>query len=101
MEHASHVVFFRRLTVRALSIAQGPGQRQSGADERARLVYGCQMPLEPALDERPSLADSNGVDRAQIREMLRLTPEQRLARIQDFVEAVLEIRELNEAHPLR
>ena len=59
------------------------------------------MPPEPALDDRPSLADENGVDRAQIREMLRLTPEQRLARIQDFVEAVLAIRELNEAPPLR
>jgi hypothetical protein len=64
-------------------------------------VYGCQVPPEPALDERPTLADANGVDRAQIRDMLRLTPEQRLARIQDFVEAVLAIRELNEAHPLR
>ncbi|HKO48503.1 MAG TPA: hypothetical protein VJV79_12315 [Polyangiaceae bacterium] len=59
------------------------------------------MPPEPAFDERPSLADKNGVDRAQIREMLQLTPEQRLARIQDFVEAVLVIRELNEARPLR
>lgn len=77
------------------------GQRQGGADERARLVYGYQMSPEPALDDRPSLADKNGVDRAQIREMLQLTPEQRLARIQDFVEAVLAIRELNEAHPLR
>jgi hypothetical protein len=59
------------------------------------------MPPEPVLDERPSLADANGVDRSQIREMLRLTPEQRLARMQDFVESVLAIRELNEARPLR
>ena len=71
------------------------------ADERARGVYGSQMPPEPALDERPSTADANGVDRAQIREMLRLTPEQRLERIQDFVESVLAIRELNEARPVR
>jgi hypothetical protein len=59
------------------------------------------MAPEPALDERPSTADENGVDRAQIREMLRLTPEQRLERIQDFVESVLAIRELNEARSIR
>jgi len=59
------------------------------------------MPPEPTSEERASLADENGVDRSQIREMLRLTPEQRLARIQDFVESVLAIRELNEARPVR
>jgi len=53
------------------------------------------------LDERTSAIDGNGVDRAQIREMLRLTPEQRLVRIQDFVESVLAIRELNEARSVR
>ncbi|HEY3253649.1 MAG TPA: hypothetical protein VGJ91_06860 [Polyangiaceae bacterium] len=58
------------------------------------------MPPE-RTPERASLADDNGVDRAQIREMLRLTPEQRLARIQDFVESVLAIRELNEARSVR
>jgi hypothetical protein len=51
--------------------------------------------------EHESLADHNGIDRAQIREMLGLTPEQRLARVQDFVESVLAIRELNEARPIR
>ena len=65
------------------------------------LVYDCQMPPEPAVDDRPSLADEHGVDRAQIREMLQLTPEQRLIRVQDFVEAVLAIRALNETPPLR
>jgi hypothetical protein len=59
------------------------------------------MPPEPALDERPSLADHNGVDLSQIREMLGLTPEQRLARVQEFVESVLAIRELNEARTIR
>jgi hypothetical protein len=77
------------------------GQRQSHADERARGVYGNRMPPEPALDERPSSSDHNGVDLSQIREMLGLTPEQRLARIQEFVESVLAIRELNEARPVR
>jgi hypothetical protein len=47
------------------------------------------------------LCDDNGVDRAQIREMLRLTPEQRLARVQEFVESVFEIQALNEERPVR
>ncbi|MGE0456128.1 MAG: hypothetical protein AB7O37_22735 [Vicinamibacteria bacterium] len=51
-------------------------------------------PIEPDVDE-------NGVDRAQIRAMLELTPEARLRRAQAFVEAALEIRELNEPRPIR
>jgi hypothetical protein len=45
--------------------------------------------------------DANGVDRTQIRAMLALSPEQRLRRMQQFVESVLEIRELNEERTLR
>ena len=45
--------------------------------------------------------DANGVDRNQIREMLRLTPEQRLTRVQQFVESVQQIWELNEERPVR
>ena len=45
--------------------------------------------------------DENGVDRAQIRAMLALTPEERLKMVQEFVEGVLEIRELNGARPVR
>ena len=45
--------------------------------------------------------DASGVDRAQIRAMLALTPEERLRRVQEFVEAALEIRELNGSSPLR
>ena len=51
-------------------------------------------PPEPDIDE-------NGVDRAQIRAMLALTPEERLRRVEEFVESALEIRELNEARPVR
>ena len=40
--------------------------------------------------------DENGVDRAQIRAMLKLTPEARLKRVQEFVESALEIRKRNE-----
>lgn len=46
------------------------------------------------------VVDDQGVDRAQIRAMLRLTPEERLKRVQEFVESVLEIRELNEKRTL-
>lgn len=51
-------------------------------------------PHEPDIDE-------NGVDRAQIRAMLALTPEERLRRVEEFVESVLEIRELNETRSVR
>jgi hypothetical protein len=45
--------------------------------------------------------DENGVDRAQIRAMLALTPEERLRRVEEFVASALEIRELNEKRPVR
>ena len=51
-------------------------------------------PAAPDIDE-------NGVDRAQIRAMLALTPEERLRRVEEFVESALEIRELNAARPVR
>ena len=51
-------------------------------------------PAEPDIDE-------SGVDRAQIREMLDLVPLERLRRVQEFVESILEIRTLNEKRPLR
>jgi hypothetical protein len=51
-------------------------------------------PAAPDIDE-------NGVDRAQIRAMLRLTPEERLHYVQEFVESALEIRELNAPRPIR
>jgi len=44
--------------------------------------------------------DESGVDRAQIRAMLDLSPEERLRRVEDFVESVLEIRRINE-RPVR
>jgi hypothetical protein len=51
-------------------------------------------PAAPDIDE-------NGVDREQIRAMLRLTPEERLRYVEEFVESALEIRELNAARPIR
>ena len=59
----------------------------------------------PSLDEdlapsEPDI-DASGVDRAQIRAMLRLEPEERLRRVEEFVESALEIRELNGVRPVR
>jgi len=45
--------------------------------------------------------DENGVDRNQIREMLRLTPEQRLQRVEEFVQSVQQIWELNAERQVR
>jgi len=59
--------------------------------------------LATGRDSRPSEPDldANGVDRAQIRAMLQLEPEEPLRRVEAFVESAFEIRELNEAGPLR
>ena len=56
----------------------------------------------PTASPAPEVVyDDNGVDRTQIRAMLRLTPEERLLRVQEFVESLLAIRELNEERPVR
>jgi hypothetical protein len=62
------------------------------------------MVTRPPSDEVHPAApdiDASGVDRAQIRAMLALSPEERLRQVEDFVEAALEIRELNGARPVR
>jgi hypothetical protein len=46
------------------------------------------VPSEPDIDE-------NGVDRAQIREMLELTPAERLLVIENLADSIAEIRRLN------
>jgi hypothetical protein len=60
-----------------------------------------QLPSSADPDPSEPDVDENGVDRAQIRQMLRLAPEERLHRVEEFVESALEIRELNEERPLR
>jgi hypothetical protein len=59
------------------------------SDRRSREV--------PALPE----IDAAGVDRAQIREMLALGPEERLRLVEEFLDSVAETREANEAGPVR
>jgi hypothetical protein len=46
------------------------------------------VPCEPDID-------ADGVDRAQIREMLSLTPVERLLVIQNLADSIAEIRALN------
>jgi len=46
-------------------------------------------------DGRETQIDADGVDRAQIREMLALSPEERLRRVEEFLASVFEIAELN------
>ena len=45
--------------------------------------------------------DENGVDRAQIRAMLRLTPEERLLRVEEFMDSMIAIRRRNEERSVR
>jgi len=52
------------------------------------------VPAEPDIDE-------NGVDRAQIREMLALTPAERLLVIQNLADSITEIRRLNGTGTIR
>lgn len=59
----------------------------SGADVEAA-VAGEPAPADASYDD-------SGVDRSQIRQLLALTPDQRLERLQQHVRAVLRIRALN------
>jgi hypothetical protein len=62
------------------------------------------MPRErPSDADTPALPeiDEAGVDRAQIRAMLALSPEERLRLVEEFLDSVAETREANEAGPVR
>jgi hypothetical protein len=54
----------------------------------------CQ-PAEPELAPGEPDIDDNGVDRAQIREMLDLSPAERLLVIENLADSIAEIRRLN------
>ncbi len=57
-------------------------------------------PQQPLVPDAPDI-DENGVDRAQIRQMLRLSPEERLRRVEEYVDSVLEIRAINGPRTVR
>jgi hypothetical protein len=54
----------------------------------------------PAPAAEPDL-DGNGVDLAQIRSMLDLTPEERLLVIQNLADSIAEIRDRNGPRTIR
>jgi hypothetical protein len=58
-------------------------------------------PSEARLEPGSPEFDENGVDLAQIREMLDLTPAERLLVVQNLVDSVAEIRALNGPRSLR
>ncbi len=57
-------------------------------------------PPQPLVPDAPDI-DEDGVDRAQIRQMLRLSPEERLRWVEEYVNSVLEIREINGPRTVR
>jgi hypothetical protein len=58
-------------------------------------VYGSPSdPMEPDIDQ-------NGVDRSQIRQMLDLTPAQRLLVVQNFADWIAAVRRLNGTSTVR
>lgn len=59
------------------------------------------VPLPAGTTPAPPDIDANGVDRAQIRAMLAMTPADRLRTVQEFVDAAQAIRERNAARPVR
>ena len=64
-----------------------PAVTESARDETLRAA-------DPDIDEA-------GVDREQIRRMLRLSPRERLRWLEEFMSSVLEIRRLNAKRTLR
>ena len=58
-------------------------------------------PVAEGSARPPIEIDENGVDRAQIRAMLDLSPEERLRKVEDFVRGLVEIRDRNAGHPIR
>jgi hypothetical protein len=59
--------------------------------------------LDPAtaFDTSRVDIDENGVDRAQIRQLLALSPEERLRRAEAIAEDILRIWKLNGIRPIR
>lgn len=56
---------------------------------------------DAAAAPAPPDIDEAGVDRAQIRAMLELSPDDRLRLIEEYVDSMRVIREANETGPVR
>lgn len=59
------------------------------------------MSMDPRRSTMEPPIDRNGVDRAQILRMLRLSPFERLRWLEEFMDSVVEIRRLNEKRTIR
>jgi hypothetical protein len=59
------------------------------------------MTMELRSGQNDAAIDRRGVDRTQIRRMLRLSPLERLRWLEEFVESVTKIRRLNEKRTIR
>ena len=59
-----------------------------------RVVYARRVSAKKQTDEHAALVEHD-VDRAQIRDMLALTPRQRLERLESVLESIVTIRGLN------
>jgi hypothetical protein len=75
---------------------------EAGAEWRRSSLPGMPDPPLRGQDEPASPGiDEAGVDRAQIRAMLDLSPEDRLRVVEAFLDSVLAIRRANEAGRVR
>ena len=74
--------------------AQDPG----GAWTCGIMSRGFAMPSDPSVPPDATIeAFKKDVDRTLLRENLRLTPEQRILKLQDFVSFAIELREKRRA----
>jgi hypothetical protein len=68
-----------------------------------RTVLRCRVPVDAPMDAPFPMpeVDENGVDRSQIRALLRLTPVERLRQAEQFLEQTMQLWEQNGIRPLR
>src|SRR5262249_48952253 len=57
--------------------------------------------MDPRRSQNEAAIDRLGVDRAQIRRMLELSPLERLRWLEEFMDSVMQIRRLNEKRAIR
>jgi hypothetical protein len=87
--------------MRAISV-RGVDLRQ-GTKILAHPCYSSGLAMEAAVNDQfpmPEI-DENGVDRSQIRALLRLTPVERLRQAEQFMEETMKLWEQNGIRPLR
>jgi nucleotide-binding universal stress UspA family protein len=81
---------------RAVMLAKGTARNSSGRFENAMVSREMDRIRSQNVE-----VDRRGVDRAQIRRMLELSPLERLRWLEEFLASVVEIRRLNEKRAVR